>query len=581
MSSVALAAIPRIQDLSISTLLSLDAEFLAYLLRQIPEQLLPSAYISSLSAKRRITCLRYCALTWRATAGQQCPKAEQCQAALAAFEFQDVFLRAGTGFGKTLVAVLNQMLREDDSVTFIITPMKRIQYSHALNISTKYGLETAVINDETPHDDAFWKRVLHDFKAQRSGTARVILVTPEQFFTCNAGHLSTFGQMIRKPQFLRRLHCVVVDEAHFPHTVGLPHYGLDAFRPSYGRLGELKVRLPRVPWIVATATAPLAIMKTIETTLLRPNYLKIELSVNRPNIAYATHRVVKSIDFLANYICFVKKPFDLASQPRVLIFRDDRAACIRIARFLDQSLPKEHRNKGVVRYYHSSMSQEYCDLAHKEFTEPNGGCRFLVSTSGQATGVDHLNVLIVCCSGLPSLLLDGAQRVGRAVCQVLELGLGIFFVDPWIDQVDISGLEDSEDVRRDADFPVGKTLTKKSTAQERVGFASAQMAKEDKVCIRAHLAKYLNDETDEALDYITSSCCTGHGLDLNSILPQPLYVAPQQEEKRKRPRAKLRPPAERELLEPLLQSWRLRAHEKDELSHVYPAYYILPDSHIE
>ncbi|TRM60692.1 hypothetical protein BD626DRAFT_571411 [Schizophyllum amplum] len=178
--------------------------------------------------------------------------------------------RAGTGFGKTLVAILNQMLAADDSFTMIITPIKHIQSSHAESISSKYGLETVVINDETTRDEEFWRTKVHDLKKKQAGTARVFLVTAEQFFLCASGHLSQFGQMIRNTLFNRRLRLVVVDEAHFSHTAGLSRYGLEAFRPVYARLDKLKLRLPHVPWMAATATATIAIMKTIEMILLRP-----------------------------------------------------------------------------------------------------------------------------------------------------------------------------------------------------------------------------------------------------------------------------------------------------------------------
>ncbi|TRM66783.1 P-loop containing nucleoside triphosphate hydrolase protein [Schizophyllum amplum] len=574
------ATIPQISELSHSHLLALDVAQLTLLAREIPQELLPQSYLLSLDAPQRRVCLLYCILTWKTTSGKQCPKRAQCEAALALHSGQDVFLRAGTGFGKTLVAVLNQMLVADDSFTIIITPIKRIQSSHAESISSKYGLETAVINDETSRDEEFWRTKVHDFKRKQAGTARVFLVTAEQFFLCAAGHLSQFGQMIRHTLFNRRLRLVVVDEAHFSHTAGLSRYGLEPFRPVYARLDELKMRLPHVPWMAATATATTAIMKTIETILLRPTYVKIELTVNRPNLAYATHRVVKNIDLLDNYSCFIKKPFDLASQPRVLIFRDDRAACVRIARFLDNLLPKEYQNTGVVRYYHSSMSLEYCELAHGGFNDPSGRCRILVATSGEATGVDHWGVLIVCVAGLAACLVDILQKYGRAARDPVMHGLCVLFVDPWVDDIDLTELE--EDARVDPDFPVGRSLTKKSSARERAGYASVHIAQDDTLCIREYFARYLNDETSEALEYTTPFCCTRHGLDLSSALPQPLYTAPLKEEKRKRgPRSKYRKPAEREILEPLLQEWRERAHEQDNLAHVYPAYYILSDVHIE
>ena len=130
MSPSLVSTIPLISELSKSIILELNADDLSLLVREIPEGLLPSSLLSTLEPRLQHICLLYCILTWKATAGKQCPKAPQCQAALAVDDNNDVFLRAKTGFGKTLAAVLNQILRLDDKITIIITPMKRIQSSH-------------------------------------------------------------------------------------------------------------------------------------------------------------------------------------------------------------------------------------------------------------------------------------------------------------------------------------------------------------------------------------------------------------------------------------------------------------------
>jgi hypothetical protein len=77
-------------------------------------------------------------------------------------------------------------------------------------------------------------------------------------------------------------------------------------------------------------------------------------------------------------------PFHLAFQPRVLIFVDNKKLASRIAAYLDSCLPPYYRNKGLVRHYHSKMSEKYLQVSHNSFVDPDGICRIMVATSAQS-----------------------------------------------------------------------------------------------------------------------------------------------------------------------------------------------------
>ncbi|KAL1711525.1 hypothetical protein EV715DRAFT_186669, partial [Schizophyllum commune] len=55
------------------------------------------------------------------------PKNRQISSALSLLRGRDTFLYAGTGFGKTLSAILHAFLERRHGITIIITPMKLIQ----------------------------------------------------------------------------------------------------------------------------------------------------------------------------------------------------------------------------------------------------------------------------------------------------------------------------------------------------------------------------------------------------------------------------------------------------------------------
>ena len=135
---------------------------------------------------------------------------------------------------------------------------------------------------------------------------------------------------------------------------------MNAFRPAWGMLDELKAHLPTaVIWKGFSATFPPHILKTVTRKILKPNYTMIDLTSNPPNTIYATHLVHGSLEDPRNYECFIQHPFDFNKQPNVLLFFDDKALTKKVVRHLDEQLPPEFRGRGIVRHYHSGMSEGY------------------------------------------------------------------------------------------------------------------------------------------------------------------------------------------------------------------------------
>ena len=150
-------------------------------------------------------------------------------------------------------------------------------------------------------------------------------------------------------------------------------------------LDELKALLASdVIWKVFSATFPPHILKTVTQKVLKPNYVKIQLTSNRPNTMYATHQVQGSIEDPRNYECFLQHPFDFDTQCHVLIFFDDKDLTKKVAQHLNDKLPPDYRGRGVVQHYHSGMSENYLKRAHDSFVRKDGMCRILVTTSGES-----------------------------------------------------------------------------------------------------------------------------------------------------------------------------------------------------
>ncbi|KAF5311724.1 hypothetical protein D9611_009450 [Ephemerocybe angulata] len=96
-------------------------------------------------------CIRLCLLVWIASQFTQIPKLLQLKASLAFLHKKDSLLYAGTGFGKTLIIVMANILENASSkaVTITISPLKRLQQSQSQLFWEHYGIFTLAINEDT------------------------------------------------------------------------------------------------------------------------------------------------------------------------------------------------------------------------------------------------------------------------------------------------------------------------------------------------------------------------------------------------------------------------------------------------
>ena len=227
----------------------------------------------------------------------------------------------------------------------------------------------------------------------KSGQYQHLIVSPEQLGMFN-GHLPRLASLLRKDRLFTGKICRVhVDEAHNIFTAGLPHHGEAAFRPAYGRLGELRVLLTKgTPIQVLSATFPPHVLATVRRELsISQNSLHIRLSTNRSNITYAVAPLMRSpADFRnLNFLLptLLHPPMMI---PKTLIFHDCKKEATDAARYNDARLPPHLRNQGIVKHYHSDMSIEYLQQVFEDFASADGKCRILHATAGASTVSQNL-----------------------------------------------------------------------------------------------------------------------------------------------------------------------------------------------
>lgn len=376
----------------------------------LADERLPYAYISNLSEEDKTFALRACLMCWVVTENHLVPREMQLRVVLSDHRGCNTLVSAGTGSGKTLPIALCILL-DDPRKNFLsitISPLKRLQVTQDNDFNTKLKIRTSTINDDTPRQESWWLASFSHHTAlfllltrfqenifsrkEKKILVQHLIVTVEPLFKTKEGHMPRLGALLRdikQPVFRNSVVRINVDEAHFIYGAGQPHFGSDAFRPAWGMLDELKRQLPnRVKWHLYSATFPPHILQFVQSQLLSTDHVYIHLTSNRPNIIYSTHLVEDSVETVENYQCFLVSPFDITTQPHVLIFVNITDHAGAIQQHLDSCLPlvhrKGHRKFGVVMYYHSEMSPTYLTDTHNDFVSPTGTCRILIATSSQS-----------------------------------------------------------------------------------------------------------------------------------------------------------------------------------------------------
>lgn len=190
-------------------------------------------------------------------------------------------------------------------------------------------------------------------------------------------------------QFRKRIKLLHVDEAHFIFNAGLEHSGMPAFRPAWGKLGQLRVKLAKGLTVQAlSGTQPAHIKKVIIEHLLfdEKKLCSIKLSSNRPNTMYAMHPIVGNLSDYRNLDFLIPEPSPANLQlAKTLVFHDNLNECTAAALHLNNRLPKVLRHQGIVKHYHGGMSKRYLTRVYEEFSNPEGVCRILHATEGAST----------------------------------------------------------------------------------------------------------------------------------------------------------------------------------------------------
>ncbi len=216
----------------------------------------------------------------------------------------------------------------------------------------------------------------------RSGQIRLLYIAPERLMMDNfIDHICQW-----------HLSMVAVDEAHC-----ISQWGHD-FRPEYAALGQLRQRLPGIPFIALTATADDTTRLDIVRLLgLQDPLIQIS-SFDRPNIRYMLMEKFKPLDQLMRYVQEQRGKSGI-------IYCNSRAKVEDTAARL--------QSKGIsAGAYHAGLEHNVRADVQEKFQRDD--LQIVVATVAFGMGINKPNVRFVVHFDIPRNIESYYQETGRA-----------------------------------------------------------------------------------------------------------------------------------------------------------------------
>ena len=216
----------------------------------------------------------------------------------------------------------------------------------------------------------------------RSGQVRLLYIAPERLMLDNfLEHLANWN-----------LAMLAVDEAHC-----ISQWGHD-FRPEYAALGQLRQRMPQIPFMALTATADDTTRRDIVRLLGLNDPLIQVSSFDRPNIRYMLMEKFKPLDQLMRYVQ------DQRGKSGIIY-------CNSRSKVEDTAARLQSRGISAAAY-HAGLENDVRAEVQEKFQRDD--LQIVVATVAFGMGINKPNVRFVVHFDIPRNIESYYQETGRA-----------------------------------------------------------------------------------------------------------------------------------------------------------------------
>lgn len=286
---------------------------------------------------------------------------------------KDSLILMPTGGGKSLCYQIPALLL--NGVTIVVSPLIALMQDQVEQLKQN-GINAAFINSSL--EESAIQQIAQDVQ---NGTTPILYVAPERLLQ---NRFIAWLEQIT-------IAAIAVDEAHC-----VSHWGHD-FRPEYRRLGELKTRFPKIPFMALTATADMTTQADIQHQLGLQEPVVLKTSFDRPNIRYNVLPKYKAFDQIVAYV----KQQDGSG----IIYCNSR-------RKVDDLSERLHRTGLKVAGYHAGMDNEERQRVQRQFQ--TDAIDIVVATVAFGMGINKSNVRYVIHHDVPRSVEAYYQETGRA-----------------------------------------------------------------------------------------------------------------------------------------------------------------------
>ncbi|KAJ7443700.1 P-loop containing nucleoside triphosphate hydrolase protein [Mycena latifolia] len=307
------------------------------------------------------------------------PKPHQMEGIIGQLQMRDVLVHAGTGSGKTAIAAGPHAHKSSQGrVTLMISPLIALHDEQVETFREEFKLKAIAVNSSNGGCK------IEVLKEIINGEHQIVLISPEMVLSRRF-----IREVLRNTEFGKRVLSVVVDEAHV-----VSHWGA-SFRKKYGTLGMIRAFLPRgTPIVALSATLPARIRSDVLSKLqFSRDYISIDIGNDRPNVSLVVRAIQHPLNTYADLDFVVAGITDPSEIKKTFIYADNIATGVEIIDHLNELLPPEYQEQGLIRPYNAALSKEYRKEAMRQFK--SGEIRVLVCTDAAGMGCNIPDIDLV------------------------------------------------------------------------------------------------------------------------------------------------------------------------------------------